>query len=248
VLLSGLLAMGRAPGREGLTRALLAGGIILAPQLGATSTLLSAPDHTGTAVPVLLAWLVIDRNPRGRAARRRWLVPAAVCVILTLATVSDSLVLVVGIVPLAAACGLRLVRKVAAPRWYEAWLAAAAAVAGVLGLAIPPVIRALGGYREAHASTRTAGLGHLGHAAWVAVQGTLELFGANVISARPGLDFAFTVLRLAGVIMVALAFGLAAARFSRPQELLIPAFALAITLSLAAYMVSAYGQRTDTRT
>jgi hypothetical protein len=48
------------------------------------------------------------------------------------------------------------------------------------------------------------------------------------------------------VIMVGLAFGLAAARFFRPQELLIPAFVLAITLNLAAYMVSAYGQRTDT--
>ncbi len=242
VLLSGLLAMGRARGREGLTRALLAGGIILAPQLGATSTLLTAPDHTGTAVPVLLTWLVIDRNPPGPGSGRRWLVPAAVCAMLTLAMVSDVLVAVIGVVPLGAACGLRLVRNMAVPRRHEAWLAVAAVAAGALGTAVPRVIGVLGGYREAHFSTRTAGIGHLGHAAWVTFKGSLGLFGADVISARPGLDFAFTVLRLAGVIMAGVAFVLAAARFFRPQELLIPALVLAITLNLAAYMISGYGQ------
>jgi hypothetical protein len=245
VVLSAFLARGRARGPEGLTRALLAGGIILAPQLGATSTLLTAPDHTGTAVPLLLAWLAIDQNPRGTGWRRRWLVPAVVCILLTLATVSDELALIVGIVPLVVACGLRLARKIAAPRWYETWLAVAAVVAGELGAAAPRVIGDLGGYREARAPAQTAGLGHLGHAAWVMLQDLLELFGANVISARPGLDFAFSVLRLAGVIMVGLAFVLAAARFFRPQELLVPAFVLAITLNLAAYMVSAYGQSAD---
>jgi hypothetical protein len=245
VVLSALLARGRARGPEGLTRALLAGGIILAPQLGATSTLLTAPDHVGTAVPVLLAWLVIDQNRRGLGLRWRWLVPAAVCVVLTVAMVSDELALMVGIVPLAAACGLRLARNVSTPRWYEAWLAVAAVVAGELGAAAPRVIADLGGYQEAKTPAQTAGLGHLGHAAWVMFQDLLELFGANVISARPGLDFAFSVLRLAGVIMVSLAFVLAAARFFRAQELLVPAFVLAITLNLAAYMISAYGQSPD---
>jgi hypothetical protein len=122
VVLSAFLARGRARGPEGLTRALLADGVILAPQLGATSTLLTAPDHTGTAVPLLLAWLAIDQNPRGTGWRRHWLVPAVVCILLTLATVSDELALIVGIVPLVVACGLRLARKIAAPRWYETWL------------------------------------------------------------------------------------------------------------------------------
>jgi hypothetical protein len=272
VLLSGLLAMGRARGREGLTRALLASGIILAPQLGAASTLLSAPDHTGTAVPVLLTWLVIDRaGPGGRPflpggthppgpplgtprSRGGWppprtplrIVPAAVCAMLTLAMVSDPLVLVFGIVPLAAACGLRLARKLAAPGWYEARLAVAAVAAAVLGTVVPWVIGAFGGYREARYSTRAAGLGRLGHAAWVTVQEVLGLFGADVISARPGVDLAFTVLRLAGVIMVGAAVVLAAARLLRPQELLIPAFALAVTLNLAVYLASGYGQSLGT--
>ncbi len=67
VLLAALLAKGRARGREGLARALLAGGIMLAPQLSATSVLLLSPDHTGTAVPLLVIWLFIDRaSPGGR--------------------------------------------------------------------------------------------------------------------------------------------------------------------------------------
>src|SRR6185312_8401146 len=69
VLLAGLLAKGNAGGREGLARFGLAAGIVLAPQLSATSTLLQAPDHTGTAVALLVVWLVIDR------ARPHWLVP-----------------------------------------------------------------------------------------------------------------------------------------------------------------------------
>jgi hypothetical protein len=60
VLLAALLAKGRAQGRAGLARALLAGGIMLAPQLNATAILLLSPDHTGTSVPLLVIWLLID--------------------------------------------------------------------------------------------------------------------------------------------------------------------------------------------
>ena len=246
VLLVGLVASGGARGREGLTRALLASGIILAPQLGATSTLLTSPDHTGTAVPVLLAWLMIDRGRPQAGGRRWWVVPAAVCAVLTLATLGDPLVLVFGIAPLAVACILRLARKVAAPGWYEAWLTGAAVAAGGLGAAAPRVIAMLGGYQAAQYDTQMAGLGHLGHAAWVTVQQVLELFGANVVTARPGIDFAFTVLRLTGVIMVVAAFILAAARLLGPGDLLVPVLVLGIAFSLAVYLVSAYGQSLGT--
>ena len=72
VLLAALLAKGRAQGGAGLARALLAAGIMMAPQLSATSIVLLSPDHTGTAVPVLVAWLLIDRYPQ---TRPRWLIP-----------------------------------------------------------------------------------------------------------------------------------------------------------------------------
>jgi hypothetical protein len=247
VLLAGLVARGGARGREGLTRALLASGIVLAPQLAETSTLLTDPDHTGTAVPVLLAWLIIDRGRPRAGGRRSWVAPVAVCAVLTLATLSDPLALVFGVAPLAAACLLRLVRKVAAPRRYEAWLAGAAVMAGGLGTAAPRVIGMLGGYRAARYDTRIAGLGHLGRAAWVTVQEVLGLFGADVITARPGLDLAFTVLRLTGVIMVGAAFVLAAARLLGPGDLLVPVLVLGIAFSLAAYLVSAYGQSLGTQ-
>ena len=66
VLLAALLAKGRSRGAAGWARALLAAGLMLSPQLGATSILLLSPDHTGTAVPLLVIWLLIDR------ARPRW--------------------------------------------------------------------------------------------------------------------------------------------------------------------------------
>ena len=64
VLLAGLLAKGRAKGREALVRVLIASGIMIAPQLrfGASIVLLG-PDHTGTQVPLLVTWLVLDRAP-----------------------------------------------------------------------------------------------------------------------------------------------------------------------------------------
>ena len=134
VLLAGLLAKGDASGREGLARFLLAAGIVLAPQLSATSTLLQAPDHTGTAVALLVVWLVIDR------ARPHWLVPVAVCVMLAWIMAADSIVLLTGIVPIAVAAGARAVRalaKHAEPSWHELSLAAAAILAAVLGTLLP---------------------------------------------------------------------------------------------------------------
>ncbi len=57
VLLAALLAKGRAGGAAGWGRALLAAGVMLAPQLSVTPILLLSPDHIGTAVPLLVTWL-----------------------------------------------------------------------------------------------------------------------------------------------------------------------------------------------
>ena len=57
-LLAALLARGRARGREGVVRALLAAGIMLAPGIGrGTYVVLTSPNHAGTAVPILLTLL-----------------------------------------------------------------------------------------------------------------------------------------------------------------------------------------------
>ena len=103
VLLTALLAKGSARGREGVVRALLGGGILLAPSLVlGTRVLMQGPDHLGTAVPILLTLLVLDRAPE------RWWVPVVVGVLLTLAQVSDVLATFAAAAAVAVACGVRV--------------------------------------------------------------------------------------------------------------------------------------------
>ena len=111
VLAAAFLARGRATGRAGLPRALLAGGIMLAPELGAgTQTLVLSPDHTGTAVPLLLIWLLIDRAPH------RWYGPPLVWLGLTWTAVADPMTVFVAVIPLAAVCAFRVTQGALANR------------------------------------------------------------------------------------------------------------------------------------
>jgi hypothetical protein len=236
LLLTALLAKGRADGGEGLTRALLAAGIMVSPQVDNTSALLLGPDHTGTAVPVLLAWLIVDR------ARARWYVPVTVCLILAWTFVADSLVLVTGIAPLVLACALRAgLARGKQPAWYEVSLAAAGLAAVGLGWAAMMCIRAAGGYATAAVSTATVTGGQLRHSAWVTFRAALEAFGANVFSAGHGIEYAFVLLHFVGVALVAVAMVIAVARFFRTGDRVVPVLALAITLNLVAYMISVAG-------
>jgi len=146
VLLAALLARGRATGPAGLVRALLAASVMLAPSIaGGTAVLLENPDHFGTAVPILLVLLVIDR------ARERWYVPVAVCVLLGWVQVADEAALVAVAVPVGAVAVVRL--AVAATRrrplrefWYDAALGAAASASILLAAGAEKAIRALGGF------------------------------------------------------------------------------------------------------
>jgi hypothetical protein len=268
VLLAALLAKGRARGREGLARALLAGGIMLAPQLSATSVLLLSPDHTGTAVPLLVIWLLIDRaSPGGRppgaprfpsrgdpsprtplGRHPSPLTPLALGLLFIWPMVGDSITLLAGIIPLVLVCLLRAcVRSGDRPtsRWYELSLAGAAAAAGVAGSFAPRVVAALGGYQQWHVGTNVD-LSQLRHGAWVTLQAFLELFGANVFGTsnfgvNHPIEVVFVWLHLAGAIMVICAVGVAIRRFFGP-ELIVPTFAVAIVLNLAAYMISTHAQ------
>ena len=246
VLLAAFLAKGNARGGKGCARALLAAGLMLAPQLSATSILLLSPDHIGTAVPLLAIWLLIDR------ARPRWYVPVLVGLAFTLVMVADSIVLLTGIVPLmlvgAGRAFAGLIRRGGprAARWYELSLAGAAAVAGIAGSFAPRVMVALGGYQQSPVGADTD-LHQLQHGAWVTFQAFLELFGANVFNtsffgARPGLEVVFVALHLAGAIVAACALGVGIARIFRFGELIVPVFAVAIVVNLGAYMSSTHAQ------
>ena len=147
VLLAGLLAKGRATGREGVIRALIASGILLAPQLGhGIALLIQQPDHIGTQVPLLVIFIVLDRAPR------RWYTPAAIGVMLTWVIIADRVAVFDAALPLAAVCGIRAFwalvhgRKPLASLWFEISLMAAGIVSfGVAALAVK-AINHLGGY------------------------------------------------------------------------------------------------------
>jgi hypothetical protein len=249
VLLAALLAKGRAQGGEGLARALLAAGLMLAPQLSATSVLLLSPDHTGTGVPLLVIWLLIDRTD---GSRPRWFVPVLVGLAFAWTMVADSVILLTGIVPLVLVCAVRacpgLIRggERPAPRWYELSLAGGAAVAGVLGSYAPHVIAAVGGYQEWHVGT-DADFSQLQHGSWVTFQAFLELFGANIFGTSNfgtthTIEILFVALHLAGAIVVICALGVAARRFFRFGDLIVPVFAVAVVVNLVAYLISPHAR------
>jgi hypothetical protein len=142
VLLAALVARGRG----GWAGAGIAAAIMLAPSiLGGTEVFLEYPDHAGTAVAVLLLFLILGRAD-GQGIGRLAL-PVAAGVLLTLAQVGDDLTVVAATVPLAAVCALRLL--VARPRaatFADKTLLAAAVISVGLAKLADLIIRALGGF------------------------------------------------------------------------------------------------------
>jgi hypothetical protein len=238
VLLAGLLAAGRARGREALVRVLIASGIMIAPQLhaGASIVLLGA-DHTGTQVPLLAAWLVVDRAPR------RWYVPPVITVMLAWAQIADSITLLVATVPLVLVCAVRICQGLARRErltswWYQAALTAAAvASAGAAWLAVH-VIHRLGGYRAIGLPALPAMLrtvpGHLR----LTADGVLVLYGADFSGLHPGAAAAFAAAHLAGLALAGWALGLAIWRFFRIDDLVVQVLTVAIIINLAAFAFS----------
>ncbi|HEY2279181.1 MAG TPA: hypothetical protein VGI00_12550 [Streptosporangiaceae bacterium] len=233
-----------ASGRAALGRLLVVAFIMLAPAPGANYTLLMSPDHYGSTVPVLLAWLVIDRRPATEGTAR-WYRPVAVGLLLTWGQVSDSLILVTGVVPIVVAAGSRAgVRfwRRDAGRADDAWLAAAAIISTGLARAVMALIRAAGGYQEQPVGTTFSGLGALPHHLALTGQGLLTLFGADFFSPQSGPDVAFAALHLVGVAAVAVALVLALAQLGRERDLVVPGLAVAIVFNLVTFMPSLFVQ------
>src|SRR5215469_16008869 len=103
-----LLAKGKARGWAAVARMALALGIMLAPQPGVgIFVVIFSVGHIGTALPVLLTWLVLDR------LGRKWYVVMLVALLLGWALAADPLVLVIAIFPLLAVCLVRVVSALA---------------------------------------------------------------------------------------------------------------------------------------
>jgi hypothetical protein len=238
VLLAGLLAKGRATGREGLVRLLIASGIMLAPQLGTGAfILLLSPDHTGTEVPLLVTWLVLDRAPR------RWYVPVLVGLMLAWVQVADRITLIVAVAPLVLVCAMRIIqcrlrKEALSSRWYELILGAAAVCSvGAAWLAVRLIAR-LGGYTVLPLPVSPAAAGSIAGHLRVTAEGVLALYGADLSGLRPGAAAVFALVHLAGVVLAGLGLGVAFWRFFRVDDLVVQVLAVAIVINLAFFAFS----------
>jgi hypothetical protein len=236
VLAAALLAKGKASGREGWVRALIAAGIMLAPQLGAgIGVLLLQPDHVGTTVPVLAAWLVLDQ-----AGRRAW-VPAAVGLLLAWALAADQVVLYIAIAPLLLVALQRAyktiiqVRQAAAAAWYELSLAGAAFAATVAGLALPAIVRAVGGYLVSPSPRALVDGQSLGPHFGLLVQGVLLLYGADFLGLTTSLRTGLVLVHLIGLALAGWALWLGLRRFARDADWVVQLLVAGTVAIAAAY-------------
>jgi hypothetical protein len=238
VLLAALLAKGRATGRAGLIRALIAGGIMLAPQFGVgVYTLLLSPDHIGTAVPVLVAWLILDR------ARPRWYVPVIVGALLGWALVADTLVLIIGVLPLFGVGAIRAYQGAVQQRqpwssqWYPLALSAAALACTGAAQLLAAVLRAAGGYHVQAVGTHFAGPAVLTSHTGLWVETILVLFGADFFGQSLGAA-GTAFLHLAGVCLAAWAVWIGVRRFARDRDLVTALLVAGVLINLAGFLVS----------
>jgi hypothetical protein len=242
VLLAVLVARGGFTSRAAVIRMAIAAGIMLAPQLGiGVSALLLSVGHIGTSVPVLLIWLLLDRAPQ------RPYVPVLTALGLAWALIADQLVLVVGVVPLALVCALRVLEAAvrerslprgAAARKYELSLIVAAGAAAGLAWVAERVLRALGGY-VLNPIPFTFEFRHLGtslHSLWAVPQ----IFGADYRGLSGG-PYYIALLHMVSLALVGLALLMAARRFFSGAALVDQVLAVAIVANLLLFLVTSAG-------
>ena len=243
VVLAAAVAYGARPAdkRAAMIRAGIAVAVMVGPTALAATTLLNDPDHTGTAVPVLLALLILDRAPR------RWWVPVVVAAVLGWALVGDSLVLLIGVAPLVIVCGARSFGLLAVRReplsaaWYDLSLAAAGLAAVVGGKALSALIKANGGFVMSPSATHaTVPYTSLSANVSATVNDFLGLFSADVFGARLNDWLAVYAVHTVFACLVAGALFLALRAFSRDflnGDLIAQLLAVAIVINLLAYLL-----------
>jgi hypothetical protein len=244
VLLAVLVARGGFTSRAALIRMLIVAGIMLAPQLGTgVAALLLSVGHIGTAVPVLLIFLLLDRAPR------RWYVPVLTALGLAWALIADELVLVVGVVPLALVCTLRVAEAAvrerglargAAARRYELSLIGAAGVAAGLAWAAGRVLRALGGY-ILH-PIRFTFASHYSWASLHVLWAVPRIFGADYRGLAGG-PCCTALLHWVSLALAGLALLLAAWRFFSGIALVDQVLAAAIVLNIVLFVTTGAGSQ-----
>jgi hypothetical protein len=234
VVLAAFLARGRSTGKEGWVKSLIAVGIMIAPTLGpATALLMSSPDHTGTHVPLLFIYLVVDR------VRPRWWVPIVIGVLLTWAQVADALVLVEGALPIAAVYVVRMYRR-GGPwkaQWYDASMVVAALLSAVLSKEILKAVLAAGGF---YVRTPIAAFGtpaQISSLFWAKIEYVLLVFGADFFGKILGGSAVIALVHLVGVGLVAWALGYVLRRFYIEDDQILQMLTVAFLVVLGAYVL-----------
>ena len=235
------LATGRARGRAAVIGGCIAAAIMLDPQGGdAIGVLLSSPDHIGTSVPMMLAWLILDR------ARPGWRACLAVSLVLGLAGVADALVTYAAIAPLVLVVAARLGhavldrstprRGILAGRRYEIGLGVGAVVATIAARAALRLIAALGGFSSPAPVASMASI-HviLSHNLPVVGRGLLMLFGADFLDYPVDLVL---VLHLVSVALVVVAVAVTGWHFPADVDLVAQLLLAGIVINLAVFIVS----------
>jgi hypothetical protein len=262
-----LLAKGKADGWKAVARMGLALGIMLAPQSGVgVFVLIFSVGHIGTALPVMLTWLVIDR------CGRKWWVPLLVALLLGWALTADPLVLVVAVFPLLAVCLVRLVSGVVAgardggwagiraatfDRWFEAWIAAGAGIGYLIAWGAGQLITSNGGYGQQPVPYQFD-WPKLFMQSQIVVHGLLEMFGAYFPSwgdsfipletphpAIGGLDQAIALTHLVAVVFAVWGMCAIARRFFfRDADFVSQLLLAGIVANIAAYVPSTLAHHT----
>jgi hypothetical protein len=241
VLLAAVLARGRATGREAAVRMLLAGGILVAPQLGtAAGILLLSPDHVGTNVPVLLVWLLLDRAPR------RWWVAVLTGVLMTWALIGDGIVMYTGFLPLTVVCAIRAYRAVVVRQErgtghrYELGLILASLVAAELSTRLLLMIHSIGGFQVWPVSPLLAVSSQMPRHFAFTAHGLMVLFGADFFGRKVGFAAILILLHLAGLVLAGWAVCAGVHRFFRTAGLVDQILVAGVLIGLTVYVL---GQR-----
>ncbi|WP_426514974.1 hypothetical protein ACPPVO_29220 [Dactylosporangium sp. McL0621] len=218
----------------GWLAAAIAVAIVLVPAPGYSyQTLLSSPNHTGSAVPLLIAWLLIDR-----ARDRRWL-PFAVALVLAWGAMGDPLITFVGAVPLIVVCAYRalLARSV---RGLDARLALAGIASIIVSHGALWLIGRAGGFRAPKPPIEFSPT-----SAWAdRAHAVTHMIGILFGTARPGIqspwvETTLQLVRLPGLLLAIAALLLTAIAALRGTADRVDAIlAAAIVCDIAAEIVS----------
>jgi hypothetical protein len=227
------LARGRAAGWAAIARMLLAGGIMLAPQVAGVGVLLLSPDHFGSAVPVLAVLLLLDRAPP------RWWVPTLTGMVLTCALVADKVLIVTVVLPLLVICAGRVCYGVARhqplrSRWLELSLICATVAAVGLSSGILALIATHGGFTVLPVNARLVSWPQVLKHLRIIPQGLALLFGVSTTSHAAALTRGLAWLHLGGLALAIWGVGAALWRFPR-LSLVDQLLVSAVLINLLAY-------------